>query len=116
MNSTVAQVVTPYKTEEGSKKAQVARMFDNIAPSYDFLNHFLSMGIDILWRRKAVKKLRALAPKIVVDIATGTGDFAIETLKLNPDKVIGVDISEKMLEVGRKKIKRAGWEVRIERK
>lgn len=109
-------MVTPYKSEESSKKAQVAEMFDNIATSYDFLNHFLSMGIDILWRRKAVKMLRKYEPKIMLDIATGTGDFAKESLKLNPDKVIGVDISENMLEVGRKKFKKAGLSDRIEMK
>jgi len=81
-------------------------MFDNIAPRYDFLNHFLSAGIDIRWRRKAIKKLAPYSPKVIMDIATGTGDFAIEALKLNPERVIGLDISAGMLEVGRKKIAR----------
>lgn len=79
-------------------------MFDNIAPSYDFLNHALSLGIDIRWRKKAIKMLQAYKPKRVLDIATGTGDFALEAIKLNPDEVIGLDISPGMLEVGRKKI------------
>lgn len=79
-------------------------MFDNIAPRYDFLNHFLSMGIDIRWRRKAIRMLKPFEPKVVLDIATGTGDFAIEAMKLSPEKVIGLDISAGMLEVGRKKI------------
>ena len=79
-------------------------MFDNISDNYDFLNHFLSLGIDITWRRKAIRSLAALAPRQILDVATGTGDFAIEALRLGPDKVVGVDISEGMLEVGRKKM------------
>ena len=79
-------------------------MFNNIAPNYDFLNHFLSLGIDILWRKKVIKLLKGEKPKTILDVATGTADFAIETLKLNPDKIYGVDLSEKMLAVGRKKI------------
>jgi demethylmenaquinone methyltransferase/2-methoxy-6-polyprenyl-1,4-benzoquinol methylase len=96
--------IKPYKEDAGSKKDQVARMFDNISHRYDFLNHFLSLGIDILWRKKAVELLRPAGPKYILDIATGTGDFAIEALTLNPDKVIGVDISEGMLEHGKIKI------------
>lgn len=99
--------VKPYKNEAGGKKEQVATMFNNISQKYDFLNHLLSLGIDILWRKKAVKLLakRTPKPKILVDIATGTGDFALEALKLQPKKIIGVDISEGMLEVGRQKMK-----------
>lgn len=97
--------VVPYKKDKSAKKDQVAKMFDNISGNYDFLNHFLSLGIDIAWRRKAIMQLTAIAPKQILDVATGTGDFAIEALKLNPDKVVGVDISEGMLEVGRAKIK-----------
>lgn len=96
--------VTPYKISKDSKKEQVATMFNNIAPKYDFLNHFLSLGIDILWRKKAINQLRSLAPKIILDIATGTGDFAIEALSLSPEKVIGIDISEGMLQIGREKM------------
>ncbi len=95
--------VTPYKTAD-PKKVQVAQMFDNIASSYDFLNHFFSLGIDKLWRKRAVKMLRDAHPKHILDVATGTGDFAFEALKLNPEKVTGIDISTGMLEVGRKKI------------
>ncbi|MEM8893745.1 MAG: class I SAM-dependent methyltransferase, partial [Bacteroidota bacterium] len=98
--------VVPYKDKDTSKKRQVADMFNNISKSYDFLNHFLSLGIDILWRKKAVSMLKDNQPKLILDIATGTGDFAIEALALNPDKVIGVDISEGMLEVGREKMKK----------
>lgn len=95
--------VTPYKNDK-SKREQVETMFDNIAPKYDFLNRFLSLGIDIIWRKKAIKKLKVDSPKLILDIATGTGDFALEALSLKPDKIIGVDISEGMLAVGRKKI------------
>ncbi len=80
-------------------------MFDSISGRYDFLNHFLSLGIDILWRKKAILLLKDIHPKMILDVATGTGDFAVEALGLEPNKVIGVDISEGMLEVGRKKMK-----------
>jgi len=96
--------VVPYKEKDQGKKEQVAEMFNNISKRYDLLNHVLSMGIDILWRKKAVRMLKPFAPKVMLDIATGTGDFAIESSRLKPDKIYGVDISEGMLEVGRKKI------------
>jgi demethylmenaquinone methyltransferase / 2-methoxy-6-polyprenyl-1,4-benzoquinol methylase len=97
--------VVPYKEKETGKKAQVAEMFDNISPKYDFLNHLLSAGIDKRWRKKAVKMLAPKKPKVILDIATGTGDFAIAALKLNPEQIIGMDISAGMLEVGKKKMK-----------
>lgn len=106
--------VVPYKDQATGKKQQVAHMFNSISPQYDFLNHFLSLGIDILWRKKAVKLLRKHQPKTILDIATGTGDFALEAMKLNPDKIIGLDISDGMLDVGRGKIKARGWNDRIE--
>lgn len=106
--------VVPYKTDQAGKKAQVARMFDNISGHYDFLNHFLSLGIDVLWRKKAIRQLREIHPKVILDVATGTGDFAVEALSLHPDKVIGVDISEGMLEVGRNKLQRRGLDNTIE--
>ena len=96
-------VVKPYNTEQ-SKKEEVTSMFDNISARYDFMNHFLSFGIDRIWRRKAVKALQEIQPKVLLDIATGTGDFAIALLKLNPEKIIGLDISKGMLEVGKKKM------------
>lgn len=108
----MSSVVTPYN-QSSSKKQQVAEMFDNIAPRYDFLNHFLSLGIDILWRKKAIRLLKKHRPKTILDIATGTGDFAIEALKLNPEKVTGIDISEKMLEVGIEKISKKGLSEKI---
>ncbi len=100
-----ASHVTPYG-QETEKKEQVARMFDNIAAKYDFLNHFLSLGIDILWRKKAVKLLTPGNPQTILDVATGTGDFAVEALSLKPKRVVGIDISNQMLEVGRKKMKK----------
>ncbi len=96
--------VVPYKTSEDSKKQQVARMFNGISHRYDFLNRVLSLGIDNIWRKKAVQTLAAVKPRIVLDVATGTGDLALAALRLNPEKIIGVDISEGMLDVGRKKI------------
>lgn len=96
--------VVPYKEEKSTKKEQVAKMFDNISHRYDFLNHFLSLGIDKGWREKAIDFLRPLNPRQILDVATGTGDFALQALKLKPEKVVGVDISEGMLSVGRKKI------------
>lgn len=106
--------VVPYKEQQSGKKEQVAEMFNNISKKYDFLNHFLSLGIDILWRKKAIKMLKKDHPKNILDIATGTGDFAIEALTLKPDKVIGVDISEGMLNVGKEKLKRKRLEDKIE--
>jgi len=105
-------IVKPYNSEK-SKKEEVAKMFNNISANYDFLNHFLSLGIDHLWRKKAIKQLKNLEVKKVIDIATGTGDFAIASLKLNPDEVIGVDISSGMLEVGSKKMKNKGHDKTI---
>jgi demethylmenaquinone methyltransferase/2-methoxy-6-polyprenyl-1,4-benzoquinol methylase len=112
MNNTV----TPYKDQTTSKKEQVATMFNNIAPKYDFLNQLLSMGIHKGWRRKAVQLLKDNNPKTILDIATGTGDFAIEAMKLNPDKVVGVDISEGMLKFGVEKINKLGLQNKIELK
>lgn len=97
--------ITPYQSETATKKEQVASMFNNISGTYDFLNHFMSLGIDILWRKKAIKELKSIKPRIMLDVATGTGDFAFEAIKiLAPEKIIGVDISEGMLDVARKKI------------
>ncbi len=101
-----------------AKKQQVAQMFDSIAYRYDFLNHFLSMGIDIYWRKKAIGLLRKYSAswrtKKILDVATGTADFAIEAVKLNPEKIIGIDISEKMLKIGREKISKFNLDEKIE--
>lgn len=97
--------ITPYEEANDDKKGQVTRMFDKIAPYYDLLNAVLSAGIDTIWRRKTIAKLQDINPKNVLDIATGTGDLAIETIRQFPDaKVVGLDISVEMLEIGKKKI------------
>ncbi len=96
--------ITPYKTSE-EKKEQVAQMFDNIAGRYDFLNSLLSLGIHKGWRKNCVKLIADKNPQVILDVATGTADFAIECAKLNPQKIIGVDISEGMMNSGRVKLK-----------
>ena len=97
--------VMPDKGSELSKKKQVADMFNRIAFRYDFMNRFLSFGIDVYWRKKAINELRPLKPQQILDVATGTGDLAIATYKLlKPQKITGIDISEGMLALGRKKI------------
>lgn len=102
--------VVPYKEMDLGKKDQVAKMFDNISHKYDFLNHFFSLGIDILWRKKCIKILKQYNPKNILDVASGTADFAIEALALNPKNITGVDISAGMLEIGKQKIKKLGKE------
>ena len=100
--------IKPYDAEV-EKKQQVSTMFNNIARYYDFLNHFLSLGIDRRWRRKAIAKLKERNPQKVLDVATGTGDLAIEINKqLQPQSIIGLDISPGMLEIGRKKMEKRG--------
>ncbi len=89
---------------EPSKKEVVREMFDDISTRYDFLNHFLSFGIDRAWRRKLVAMLKERKPFKVLDVATGTGDLAIAIASLKPQKIVGIDISEKMLEIGRQKL------------
>ncbi len=110
----MTEIVTPYSDSSATKKEQVATMFDNIANNYDFLNHFLSFGIDIVWRRKTIRMLKPYHPKYILDVATGTGDLAITALTLKPDKVVGVDISQKMIDVGREKLKQRKLTDRIE--
>jgi demethylmenaquinone methyltransferase/2-methoxy-6-polyprenyl-1,4-benzoquinol methylase len=109
----MSEVVKPYN--QGSKKQEVEAMFDNIAHKYDFLNHFFSLGIDILWRKKAIRMIKKLSPKSILDVATGTGDFALLTAKHynEVDAITGIDISEGMLEVGRKKIKERNLEHKL---
>ena len=94
-------------SEDGSKKEQVSEMFDRIAPRYDFMNRFLSAGTDISWRRKAIRILKMDRPKTILDVATGTADMAIMAAKMiRPERIVGIDISEKMLEIGRKKVEK----------
>jgi demethylmenaquinone methyltransferase/2-methoxy-6-polyprenyl-1,4-benzoquinol methylase len=107
--------VVPNKNVETGKKQQVAEMFNDIAGKYDFLNRFLSAGIDIGWRKKALRHLKERNPKYMLDVATGTADVAImATTILSADKIIGIDISDGMLDVGREKIKKAGLQSIIE--
>ncbi len=108
-------MVVPYKEKEASKREQIEQMFDSISPKYDLLNRVLSLGIDIYWRKKALRMLKKDNPKLILDIATGTGDLAIEAIKqLNPDKIMAVDISEGMLSFGRQKVNKLGLSDKIE--
>lgn len=101
--------ILPYATHHAPKSVQVEQMFDEIAGRYDLLNHTLSFGIDKYWRRKGILALKKLAPQRILDIATGTGDLALEACRLlKPCKVLGVDISMKMMEIAKEKIARAG--------
>ena len=101
-------------TGEGSKKEQVSEMFNAIAPRYDFMNRFLSAGTDMGWRRKAIKLFKQDQPAHLLDVATGTADMAIMAAKmLKPNQVTGIDISEGMLEIGRKKIEKEGLGTKI---
>ena len=109
------KIVKPYNNSQLSKKKQVEEMFDNISSNYDFLNHFLSFGIDHFWRRKTIRLMQAKNPKVILDVATGTGDLAFAAYKkLYPDKIIGLDLSNGMLEVGRNKIKKKKLENKLE--
>ncbi len=106
MADSKTNTVKPY-TSQGSKKAQVTEMFDNIAPKYDLLNRFLSLGIDTIWRKKAINLLNAEDHKVILDVATGTADVAIEINKqLSPKSIIGMDISSQMVSYGNKKLKK----------
>ncbi|MBD0333219.1 MAG: bifunctional demethylmenaquinone methyltransferase/2-methoxy-6-polyprenyl-1,4-benzoquinol methylase UbiE [Chitinophagaceae bacterium] len=106
--------VKPF-SEEGEKKRQVGEMFDRIAKRYDFMNRFLSAGIDVYWRKKAIRQLQQNDPRIILDVATGTADMAIIACKLlNPVKVIGIDIAEKMLDIGRQKVEKENLAQKIE--
>ena len=114
----MSKSVTPYQNTQVTKKEQVADMFNNISKTYDFLNHFMSLGIDIIWRKIAINELEALKPKRILDVATGTGDFAFEALSiLKPEKIVGVDISAGMLDVAKQKINKGNlgnkFEVRL---
>ncbi len=115
MNAYGHDTVVPFRHSADSKKKQLEKMFDKIAYRYDFLNHFLSAGIDRSWRKKAINQLKSLQPKRILDVATGTGDFAILSYKmLLPEKVTGIDISDGMLDIGKKKIAKLQLEDKIE--
>jgi len=106
--------VKPYKNSELGKKEQVTKMFDTISKEYDGLNRVISFGIDIKWRKKAVQLVANTNPNIILDIATGTGDLAINLAETNAEKIIGLDISEGMLNVGKEKILNKSLQDRIE--
>ena len=103
----MSKEVKPYEAE-GSKKEQVAEMFDNISERYDLLNHVLSLSIDKGWRKKVVRMVEAKKPKLILDVATGTADLAIALEKAHPEKITGIDISNGMLDVGRQKVAKKG--------
>lgn len=103
----MSEKIKPYKDSELGKKEQVAQMFDNISEDYDGLNRVISLGIDVSWRKKVVKLVGENKPQQILDIATGTGDLALMMSKLNPERIVGLDISEGMLQVGRHKIAKA---------
>ncbi|MBC8265785.1 MAG: bifunctional demethylmenaquinone methyltransferase/2-methoxy-6-polyprenyl-1,4-benzoquinol methylase UbiE [Flavobacteriales bacterium] len=105
-------MIKPQQNSLKSKKTQVANMFDNIAKNYDFLNHTLSFGMDFYWRKKAIENLTN-NPKMILDVATGTADFAIAASKLNKVQITGIDISKNMLEIGKKKVAQKGLEKQI---
>lgn len=106
----MSKVVKPYQ-EKGSKKEQVSNMFNNIANKYDLLNRVLSLGIDKIWRKRAINILKESNPKRILDVATGTADVAISTAGIiHPESIVGIDISSEMLAVGKKKIKKLGLE------
>jgi demethylmenaquinone methyltransferase/2-methoxy-6-polyprenyl-1,4-benzoquinol methylase len=113
MTTQKVENVKPYESNS-EKKVQIERMFDNIAGQYDFLNHFLTAGIDILWRKKAIQYIGLKKPQLILDMATGTGDFAFEALAIHPKKVIGVDLSQNMLNVGIEKSKQKNTTEQIE--
>lgn len=100
----MAKTVKPYKDSEAGKKEQVTNMFNTISKNYDGLNRVISLGIDVSWRKKVVKMVGASNPKVILDIATGTGDLVIMMSALHPDRIVGLDISEGMLEVGKEKV------------
>lgn len=115
MNTYSHDAVVPFSNSPESKKKQVENMFNKIAFRYDFLNRFLSAGIDKGWRKKAIRQLISLQPKTILDVATGTGDFAITSYNiLKPEKITGIDISDGMLDIGRKKVEKLKLEKRIE--
>ncbi|MBA3286303.1 MAG: bifunctional demethylmenaquinone methyltransferase/2-methoxy-6-polyprenyl-1,4-benzoquinol methylase UbiE, partial [Nitrosopumilus sp.] len=106
-------LIKPYKNNPGIKKEQVAVMFDNIAGKYDFMNHFFSLGIDILWRKKAISIVAKENPGNILDVATGTGDLALEAYAQTKAEITGIDISAGMLEIAKKKISEKGFGEKI---
>ncbi len=113
-NKMSAEKINPYKDSDLGKKEQVAQMFDNISENYDGLNRVISLGIDVKWRKKVIAIIGKKKPKQILDIATGTGDLVLMMANLNPDRIVGLDISSGMLEVGKQKIAKANLSDKIE--
>jgi demethylmenaquinone methyltransferase/2-methoxy-6-polyprenyl-1,4-benzoquinol methylase len=109
-----AEKINPYKDSQLGKKEQVTQMFDTISENYDDLNRVISLGIDVKWRKKVVQIVGENNPKQILDIATGTGDLALMMASLNPDRIVGLDISAGMLAVGKRKIAKAKLSEKIE--
>lgn len=107
-------MIKPYKNRDDSKKLQVQSMFDRIAPRYDMLNQILSLGIDKIWRKNVVKLLKGMQAPLILDVATGTGDLAIEICKIDPVEVYGVDISREMLNIADKKVRRKQLQLTVQ--
>jgi len=104
-----AEKIVPYESDDAPKSVQIEQMFDEIAGQYDFLNHTLSLGIDKYWRKKGILTLKPYEPQSILDIATGTGDLALDACRLlKPEKILGIDISEKMMAIGKEKVAKAG--------
>ncbi|MDQ2752177.1 MAG: class I SAM-dependent methyltransferase, partial [Bacteroidota bacterium] len=107
--------IVPFQNSRLNKKQQVAKMFDSIAYRYDFLNRFLTAGVDVWWRKKMILTLQNIHPQMILDVATGTGDVALLTYRLlSPKQIIGIDISDGMLALGREKIKKANLQNNIQ--
>ena len=105
----MSEKVKPYKDSNLGKKDQVKQMFDTISNNYDGLNRVISFGIDIKWRKRVVSILKEKQPKNILDIATGTGDLAIAMVQTGAESIVGLDISPKMLEVGKSKVQKKNW-------
>ena len=110
----MSESIKPNQNQPETKKIQVTHMFDEISKSYDILNRIITLGIDVIWRKRVVKLLEKEQHASLLDIATGTGDLVIELAKLNADKIIGLDISPGMLEIGRQKVKKKQLDDRID--
>ena len=105
--------IVPYKNNKSSKKKQVHQMFDSISTSYDIINRIISGGLDLKWRKNVVKLVKRKSPKRILDVATGTGDLAIALYETLANEIVGIDISERMLEIGKKKVDKNQWQKNI---
>lgn len=106
----------PYQDKNSSKKTQVRQMFDGISPQYDLMNRIISGGIDVKWRKNVVAILEGKNPKKILDVATGTGDLAVALLSTQATEIVGIDISQGMLDLGKEKVKKNQWDKKIKMK